>query len=455
MCKGSKEEMLCGHVETHFSSACGKRCSSPQGATRYLDKPCPRCDPENTKEKRKARAAELLSQFRYKENEAEIQSLTERANKLNLSMRRGIAEAQHMMYGASRDVPSSPLSPRPENQDYTWGGRPSSRSGKAPWDPASDSESDDGRRDTTDLTADGKHVVEKQYKLINGHWALIAYRRELHEVDPYLLLKLREKREKELAKARKRAGKRRARDGEYNSNTNKNEEDSKTRYERFIRDENKAVENRHSIYQAPTPGAQVREKTSEPSSPRPEPRCNISRKITAREKQAEAKSPQEPRGRVRGERYESRAPQVKPEAQKMRKYESRVSLRHPANSFRARAEQDSFRPTPQWGVGGGGEYEREPARAESSAAGARRGLRRVERGSWMERFAEDITYGPTDSGSDADSVVTVIRAPLAQQQPGKESGGKSTTDRGKSRARSDRAENEEDLDMWHKIADEE
>ncbi|KAI1755564.1 hypothetical protein F4782DRAFT_551767 [Xylaria castorea] len=452
MCRGSRAEMLCGHVDTHFSSPCGKKCSSPQGVTRYLDKLCPRCDPENTKEKRKARTAELMSQLRHGENQAEIENLTERGNQLNVSMRHGIAEARHMMFGAS-DSSESPLSPVVEHKTCTagrsWGARPSSRSGKAPWDPDSDSESDDGRRDTSYLTGDGKQVVQKQYKLISGHWALIAYRKELHEVDPYLLAKLRDKRKRELAKVeakeRKREEKRPTRHGEDKNIITNNEEDSKIHHEAFVRSEKKAVEKWRGVSRAPKPVAQSREKSSEPSSPRG------SRGISAGEQQGKKKTPQKSKGRIHEERYETRAPLVEPETQKTHKYKSSASP-YPPDSFRARAVKDGFHPTvQQWGVGSE-EYEREPVQAESSGDPvARRDLRGIKRRTRVGKFAEDITYSSTDSSSDADSVVTVLKIPV--HQSGKKSG--KSTGYGESRSQTHVVGGEEDLDMWHKIADEE
>ncbi|KAI1430380.1 hypothetical protein F5Y12DRAFT_20494 [Xylaria sp. FL1777] len=184
MSKGLKTQWLYGHVETNSSS--------PQGSASYIDSRDP---------KRKARAAELMSQLKgsgYEERATKIQSLAERGNELSRSMHLNLAGTQKLMYGSAPAPSSPPLSPLSPIA-YSRGGR-GSRSRRAPWEPDSDSESDDGRRDTAHLTLDGKEVVQKEYKLINGHWALITYRKQLHEVDPYLLLKLREKRERELEK---------------------------------------------------------------------------------------------------------------------------------------------------------------------------------------------------------------------------------------------------------------
>ncbi len=137
--------------------------------------------------KTELRTAELMSQLKgegYEERASKVQNLAERGRELNRSMQQNLAGARK------------------------------TTSRKAPWD--QDSDSDDGRSDTAYLTPDGREVVQKEYKLINGHWGLITYRKQLHEVDPYLLLKLREKREKEVAKLEakdKRKGKKVERDG--------------------------------------------------------------------------------------------------------------------------------------------------------------------------------------------------------------------------------------------------
>ncbi|KAI1738799.1 hypothetical protein F4680DRAFT_449599 [Xylaria scruposa] len=413
MCKRSRTEMLCGHAETHFTSLCGKECSSPREVTRYLNRPCPRCDPRNIEEKQKARTAELLSQLRVGANDTEVESLTERANELNLRMQRGLAEARHMMYGTASDSSSSPSSLSTKS---------SNRSRKAPWDPDSGSESDE---DASYLTEDGKHVVQKQYKLINGHWAMITYRKELHEVDPYLLAKLRDKRKRELAKLEakqsKRGGKRPTRNGEYNNHITDSEEDSKIHHEK------KATEKWRSVYQA---SGESREKSSEPSSPK------VSRSISAGEQRGKKKVLQEPKGGIHEERYETRTTLQK--THKRKSFESHYS----SDSFRARAEKDGFHPTSDE------ESEQEPAQTEGSGGRtAHRRLRRVKR-TWVERFAEDITYSSADSSSDADSVVTVLKVPVYQ------SGKKSRKSAGHGKSQSQTSADEEE-DIWHKIADEE
>ncbi|KAI1308164.1 hypothetical protein F5Y03DRAFT_113028 [Xylaria venustula] len=146
---------------------------------------------KNRDPKQKARAAELMTQLKgagYEERANKVHDLAERGNELSLSMQENIAEAQNLMYGSG---PRSSSSPETQKKHR-----------KTPWEPNSDSESDDGRSDTAHLTPDGTEVIEKEYKLINGHFALITSRKQLHEVDPYLLAQLRQKRKRELAKSK-------------------------------------------------------------------------------------------------------------------------------------------------------------------------------------------------------------------------------------------------------------
>ncbi|KAI1363002.1 hypothetical protein F5Y08DRAFT_341073 [Xylaria arbuscula] len=141
--------------------------------------------------KQKARASELMSQLKgdsYKENETNLQHLAKRGEQLSREMYENSVETQHMM------------------------------SGREPWDLESeDTLSDTGSHDTAYLTPEATAVIEKEYVLISGHYALITYRKQLDQVDPYLLLKLREKREREIARwearnKEKREGKKNKRD---------------------------------------------------------------------------------------------------------------------------------------------------------------------------------------------------------------------------------------------------
>ncbi|KAI0206508.1 hypothetical protein F4808DRAFT_469601 [Astrocystis sublimbata] len=189
MCQGSKTEYSCGHTESQFSSPCGKKCSTPSGETTFLDKGCPRCDPETKKEKQQARIEELKQHFGHDESVARVQKLAERSSELSRSMKEGIIDAQRMMYGAA---PSDPLHKGPDQERII---------GRS-WGPhrEEDSGSDDGRRDGSYLTDDGQHVYSKEYVLMNGHYALISVKKEVQEVDPYIVEKLREKRDKAIAK---------------------------------------------------------------------------------------------------------------------------------------------------------------------------------------------------------------------------------------------------------------
>ncbi|KAF2966365.1 hypothetical protein GQX73_g7225 [Xylaria multiplex] len=124
----------------------------------------------------KARAAELMSQFKgagYEERDARIQSLAERGKKINRSMHQNLADTHKMIYGATADDPL---------------------------DLDSDASSDDWRKEEIYLTDDGKEVIEKKYRLIDGHLAYITYRKNLNEIDSYLLLQLQEQQEKKSGK---------------------------------------------------------------------------------------------------------------------------------------------------------------------------------------------------------------------------------------------------------------
>ncbi|KAI0811614.1 hypothetical protein GGR55DRAFT_640908 [Xylaria sp. FL0064] len=133
--------------------------------------------------KQKVRAAELMAQLkgdRYEERSAEVRHLAERGNELNMNLYKTLSPTRRH------------------------------KTRKASWVPNSDSESEDSRLDNAYLTPDGKEVVEQQYKLMNGHWASLTYRKQLHEVDPGLLAALRQKREKEQAKWKAKQEKKKA-----------------------------------------------------------------------------------------------------------------------------------------------------------------------------------------------------------------------------------------------------
>ncbi|KAI8633385.1 hypothetical protein F5Y19DRAFT_490552 [Xylariaceae sp. FL1651] len=460
MCKGSKIEMACGHVETHFSSLCGRKCSSPQGPTTYLDTPCPRCDPENIKKKHEDRAAELMTQLmgsRHAEGAVKVTKLTERMKELNLSAHRGVAEAKYLMHGA----PSSPQADA--YSGHSWNGK--NRNSRAPWDPDSDSESDDGRRDTSHLTEDGKHVIQKQYKLINGHWALITFRRELDEVEPLLLIKLQEKREKALAmseaKKKKREERKRAKNGERCAEELKKEAE----LEKAIREEEEMPPWR------PT-GPALSEKNTELTKPMdPEPRKTLSMKKRQTRSQELL---EEVKKRIHEEPYEEPSPPpsppliaeiirkasltqrpsaIAPKPWRKNSRQAQISSSSPSSSgsCNTRVQRDEPRPPMRQSGGQALEQRREPIQeeeqaqyhlAEGPAAPARRYLlRKNGHASWVEKYAEDITYASSDSESDA----SIHRAPELQ------SSWKGS--KGRSPGQSNVVENEKDLDIWQRISD--
>ncbi|KAI1183129.1 hypothetical protein F5B17DRAFT_153183 [Nemania serpens] len=436
MCRGTKIEMNCGHVQTHFRALCGQKCSSPQGSTTYLDRPCPRCDPENTK-KNLGRVVELMAQLRPQESLETIQQLADAGRQINLNMRRNIAEARYLAYGtttrstADHDSPSAP-----RDESYTagrsWGGR-------APWED-SESDSDSGRRDTTRLSEDMKHVIEKKYKLIAGHLSLISYRRELDEVDPDLLAKLRAKREKELAKERRKEEKRRARaDGNKKPESYKATVGGDKRGERLATIdgvEGSSPKQRIETPATPPPSPNaINIALTNPRHRNPSPRQVESvKEAHARMQEAFASPPANPRHRNPSPRQVASVKEAHARMQK-----ALASSPASSNSFRARTEQDGFLAPPfeeatrehGWGF----------LQAESSATGAKRTLRRSRAQVWTDKFADDITYD--DGGDDADvsdsdsidSCITVYASP---------SYGKNRVAEGE----------EEDLDVWQMIADE-
>ncbi|KAI3331563.1 hypothetical protein HD806DRAFT_163969 [Xylariaceae sp. AK1471] len=465
MCTGTKTDYSCGHVETHFTSVCGRKCSSPAGPTTYLDAPCPRCDPSNTKAKRKARAAELMSQLmgpQHEEDAADVQNMTARAAEIQLSMHQNIKNARDFMYGGSDQKPVA--------VGQSWGAV----------GPDSDSDSDDGRSDTSYLTDDGRHVIQKQYKLINGHWALIAYRRELHEVDPVLLVKLREKRDKALAKRetkeRKKEEKRRARNGDNNSS-----QESGNMKAKEVEMEQKSPLNPNSTptlaHSTGTTDQIEKWRASEPAS-RPATTYSRPRRLITEEQAEQQREEEEKLARIRETihlyPYEKTTPPPSPPRVDEHELHRRVSLSRQASEGIPESSKailrkgrnrtpslsspaSSFR-TVRWPSYSSQEYDQEPilpereeheqdtepVQAESSAAPARRALRRTKRGTWVERFAEDITY---DSADDADSDVTVHKVPV--RQPSRRG---RTTSYG--RSQSHRIEEiPEDLDIWEQIYD--
>ncbi|KAI1113158.1 hypothetical protein F5Y14DRAFT_232147 [Nemania sp. NC0429] len=207
MCGGSRIEWSCGHIDVHLGEPCEKKCGSPQGPITRLDNACVQCDPVKS-EKQRERVSELMERFRPQESVDAVQRLTDRGRELTRLMRRQVAEARKIAFGTAASE-RSPSAPRGESYTVRRGGLKAPRGPREErgrWGP--DSEPDSG--DEFQLSADMKYVVEKRYKRIDGHLSLISYRREFDEVDPDLLAELREQREKEIAKAKRKEEKRKA-----------------------------------------------------------------------------------------------------------------------------------------------------------------------------------------------------------------------------------------------------
>jgi hypothetical protein len=413
----------------------------------------------------------------HEENAAEVQSMTARAAELQVSMHDNVRSAREFLYGSSNtpseETEKEKKKKRPVVAGQAWGAV----------GPDSDSDSDDGRRDTTYLTEDGQHVIQKQYKLVSGHYALIPYRWELHEVDPILLMKLREKRDKALAKRaakeRKKDKRRRVRDGENRSTqeSTKTTEDAASEME----------EQRSPLDLDPTPTlthsaatADMIEKwrTSRPL-PRPATTYSQPRRLLSEEQLEEQRKEEEDLARIRETihlyPHEKVTPPPSPPRIDEHELHRRVSLSQRASAGVPEAWKAALRKgrnqtpsvsspasslgTVYWPSYSSLEYGQlkpilpdmveheqgtEPVQEESSAAPARRALRRTKRGTWVERFAEDITY---DSADDADSDVTVHKVPVRQT---------SKRNRATSyvRSQSHRIEEDpEDIDIWQQISD--
>ncbi|KAI1157852.1 hypothetical protein F5B18DRAFT_137931 [Nemania serpens] len=403
MCRGSQIQMTCGHVQTYFRALCGQKCSSPQGPTTYLDKPCPQCDPKNRK-KNLDRIAEFMAQLRPQENADKIQQLAEAGRDLNRSMRRNIAEVRCIAFGKpTSDRPPS----APSDESYT-AGRTNGR-GRAPWE-ESDSDSD-----STRLSMDMKHVIEKKYKLIDGHWSVISYRWELDEVDPDLLLKLKDKREKELAKEKRKEEKRKGMNGRDNNIGIPGATIGGVK--------SRSPKLRYGAPAAPAPPSSPNNMNFPQANPRDgRPKPTLDEPHVASTKDAHA-----------------------------RMQTAFASLPPSSNSFRARVEHDGFLAPPFE------EATREHdsgSQAEGSATTAGRTLRRSRAQVWVDKFADDITYDDDDdadadvSDSDsADSLVTVYGSSELQK------GQCRSASYGKSRRPGDEDE-VKDLDIWQRIADE-
>ncbi|GAP92542.2 hypothetical protein SAMD00023353_8800160 [Rosellinia necatrix] len=404
MCRGSKTEMACGHTETHFDAPCGRRCTTPQGPTQYADAPCARCDSEEGRRRRRARAAELMAHLGVGDGDGEVRRLAAQGEGLNAAMRRGVAEAQRA--GTSTSSSGS--------------------GGRRPWDP--DSSEDDGRRDTTRLSDDGRHVVQKEYKLVGGHWALIAYRRELCEIEPEVLAALRAQREREVAREEARA---RAKEERRRKREAAALRPSTPLTARWAGGE--GARGRSVDDASDDSGGAPLTSPSTPAGKRDEDRrC---REVSAR-RQVSSSGRHEPK-QARERKQEPPPPPQRP-------------LPSPAPAPRVRADETNGSRR-----AAADHYARDQAQAEGSAAPARRAAKAGS--SWTERFAEDITYDSTDSGnradSDTDSIVTQIRVPVGQ--PKDKGKGKATTsvdDKGKGKGKGRVDEDDDLLDVWQKIS---
>ncbi|KAI0399368.1 hypothetical protein F4802DRAFT_603034 [Xylaria palmicola] len=345
--------LLCGHVEYRFTSRCGRKCADPEGPTTYSDK-CASCDAEDTEQRHRQRAAEIMEQLKQGKRMVELEELIERATALSSNMREGVASARRIIKSPTnskaRGAPQSSKQGMKNNKgdkgmhDHAATSSPSgsrdrraataagARGGRAR-DADSDSESDDGNY----LTEDGKHVIQKEYQLISGSWAQISYRREPHQVDPDLLLKLRmrrarEARARELRKAEKR---RRARGvgGGGNPTTSHHRAESGTHEE------------------AAQKGEVVKERTKERT-----------------------------KGKAIEETPASTPPAEKTTEPAVRQRE-RPTLQSPSpKCFKERAEKQGFRPIANWHGSRGYESAPERSQAEKQSVPPRPCLRRVKAG---------------------------------------------------------------------------
>jgi hypothetical protein len=431
-----------------------------------------------------------MSQFmgpEHEEDADEMRDLARRTRDLHLRIAESaLSSPRQRNYSDKDKIPTA---------GHAWSGRyGGARDGRAPWDPDSDSDSDDGRRDTTRLTEDGQHVISKQYKLIDGHWALTTTRLELHEVDPFLLIKLRDKRDKALAKyeekkRRKEEKKKRmknqesGRDGQWRESAvpltpsrsaaaAADPEEKKTPASHLTRSATTRTyriiteEQREEQCEEQEKLQRAREKMGNkpfldptpPPSPPQVPVEEIQRRISL-SRSASQPIPESLKKQLR------RMPLPSSPAMPIRAKSRRQQLQHDsyfAAAAVAPSSPLSRGPTVRWGgdqesqqkllresqsLQRAQEQNKEPAQAENSAAPARRALRRMKKGAWVERFAEDIAYDSTDSGADADNSDAAVHH-VPKRRPSRKS--KAASHR-TSQSRVD--ESEDDLDIWQKIFD--
>ncbi|KAI1133576.1 hypothetical protein F5Y10DRAFT_283892 [Nemania abortiva] len=392
-----------------------------------------------TAEKYRTRHTELLAQLKHQDNVREVQELTERSRNLNLSMCRGVAEARQIATGHGNIIRDSNIRGS-RDECYTVEDICKLSGRNSGWIAPHD-DSDDGH-DKSYLTADGKHVIEKEYKLIDGHWALIPYRKELHEVDPHLLAALQEERERELARQWRRKEKKRAKEAgqKYTDNHQESLNIYETKPHRTpgLLERFSGLEPASSVIDGSQNIPIVEEKRMKPRVKRwaPPPRY-------------ETPTPPPPGDESYDDEDYQELIDMLRKAEIEEEFQRRTKTSPSPTSFRARAKQNGFNPTEQRGYGS--EYDsayQQPPKAESSTAPTRRVKRESRTRTRVEKFTEDIEYEYADD--EADSRVAGHKAPVH----GPKRTSKSTS-YGKTRSNSYEFDDDEsDLDVWLKIADE-
>ncbi|KAJ8131332.1 hypothetical protein O1611_g2296 [Lasiodiplodia mahajangana] len=452
--------MVCGYEDPISNSPRGRGCSNPQGSTTYVDKPC-RPEADSAAGKHKTRREELLAQLGHQDNTREVQHMLDQSRNLDLNMRRGISEAQQILYGP-RDAGGY-------TDKHSWCGSPgvTGRTAKAPWELDSDEDSDDGQRDTSYLTLDGKHVIQKQYKLINGHWALISYRKELHEVDHFLLLQLQEKRERELAKERRKTERKGTREGDNSNIDQENHCRDPTslsiyRAMSFEAGEymakGKQAAGEPNVYQTPTTSwnfinearaAIVRDHQTQPQIGGVK-RLFWDPPLNRYETPTPPPSPPPPDEedfrRMLDMWRDSSLKREKAREERLERQTAKESA-PPPPSFKMRAERIDFDSPEELYYNSGNDFEDEQD-AESSSAPARCVSGESTRHTQGERFDQDIIYNYLEDNDSANSHDTVHETPVYEPL-----GWRKSASWGKSQSRAS-DEEEEDLDVWQKIADE-
>ncbi|KAI1268844.1 hypothetical protein F5Y18DRAFT_439436 [Xylariaceae sp. FL1019] len=192
MCKGWKFDHACGHIDSHYTSFCTEKCSTPNGPTTYLDTACQQCDPEVPRKTEK-RQAELMTRFFGADCVRETQDIDETES-------------------VQTSAPPSPISASFFGCRRTFTQRRRD----------SDSDSDGGGGEKSYIADDGK-VIQTRYILINGHYALTTHRMDPKDVDPSLVAKLQAKRQKKLAKLEAMERRRRLKEQEATERLNRDQ----------------------------------------------------------------------------------------------------------------------------------------------------------------------------------------------------------------------------------------